>query len=120
MTETARLSLDQTEQQLRQGYSLTFGEWVRVRFFGVDVYQHAAGQFRNLTIAIRRYPEAPANYILRGELYLKAHMHSEAAADFQRALDLASADYAASAWGLLPQALQDRALHGLAETEPYR
>ncbi len=63
--------------------------------------------------AIELAPNAAGNYVLRGELYLESREYELAAADFEYGLELAQADYETSSWGLVAQAVQDRALNGL-------
>lgn len=69
----------------------------------------------NLNWAISAYPDAAANYVLRGELLLSMRDSIGAAADFRRALELAVTDVENEDWGLVAQALQDRALVGLRD-----
>lgn len=73
-----------------------------------------------LSGAIDRYPDSPSNYVLRGELYLKVGETALAEADFRQALSLAQADYETSRWGLVAQALQDRARAGLTKATGRR
>ena len=72
-----------------------------------------AARLRRLDRAIAAAPDAPVNYVLRGELRLKLRDRDQAAADFQRALALTDEAFRASDWGLVAQALADRALVGL-------
>lgn len=71
----------------------------------------------NLTDAIASFPNAPSNYVMRGELYLKLGHYAEARADFHQALTLASQEFADANWGLIAQSLQDRAVAGLREID---
>ncbi|MFQ3565985.1 MAG: hypothetical protein SNJ59_03200 [Aggregatilineales bacterium] len=66
--------------------------------------------------AIADFPEVAVNYLLRGELLLQAGDFNGAAADFERALTLASAQFEQAAWGLSAQITRDRAMWGIAET----
>jgi tetratricopeptide (TPR) repeat protein len=91
----------------------SFGEWLRVRFLGHDVAAAREEQLASLNRAIRRNPASPSNYVLRGELYLTVGYDAMARLDFQRALQLANKEYENDAWGLLAQALRDRAQAGL-------
>ncbi len=68
-----------------------------------------------LTDAIAANPDSPANYALRGELFLQHGERELAYADFVKALTLASAQLAADDWGLVEQAVQDRAEAGLRQ-----
>ena len=72
-------------------------------------------QLQALNSAIDLHPDSPMNYVLRGELYLSFDEPALAEADFRQALSLAQADYATSRWGLVAQAVQDRAQTGLAK-----
>lgn len=65
--------------------------------------------------AIERHPNAPTNYVLRGELLLKLRRYAEAEMDFRRALDLAAAQVESQDWGVVAQVAQDRALAGLKQ-----
>ena len=100
------------ERRLPAG-PFSFGEWLRVRFLGHDVAGAREEQLASLNHAIRRNPASPTNYVLRGEMYLTVGYDAMARLDYQRALQLASEEYADDAWGLLSQALRDRAQEGL-------
>ncbi len=76
---------------------------------GVDL----TGTLAVLTEAIRRHPDAPSNYVVRGEFYLGRGEILAAAADFRRALQLAESGAARAAWGYVYTALADRAREGL-------
>lgn len=66
-----------------------------------------------LDYAIERHPEAPSNYVVRGEHHLAAHFYDQAVSDFQQALELASQQLEVENWGLITQTMRDRALNGL-------
>ena len=68
-----------------------------------------------LTRAIEAHPEAPANYVIRGELLLEAEDYELAAQDFETALSLAQPLAESSNWGYINQALIDRARQGLRQ-----
>ena len=70
-----------------------------------------------LTVAIVRYPEAPANYVLRAELYIAEGRLDLAAEDFRRALSLADPLAQSANWGYINEALADRAREGLRACE---
>jgi tetratricopeptide (TPR) repeat protein len=72
-----------------------------------------AERVKLLSAAIERYPDAPVNYVLRGELYLNEGYFAEAADDFRRGLALAEAKAEAADWGYVSQGLADRARQGL-------
>ena len=80
---------------------------------GAKRRERLAARLRRLDRAIAAAPDAPVNYVLRGELRLKLRDRDQAAADFQRALALTDEAFRASDWGLVAQALADRALVGL-------
>ncbi len=66
-----------------------------------------------LTESIGRFPDAVANYVLRGELYLATGGHDLAAADFTTALALSERDAESLDWGYINAAYTDRAREGL-------
>lgn len=72
-----------------------------------------SGTLGVLTAAIQRHPEAPSNYVVRGEFYLGRGEILAAAADFRRALQLAESGAAGAVWGYVYTALADRAREGL-------
>jgi len=72
-----------------------------------------AQRLLELERAIHQHPDAATNYILRGELYLKTGDYEAAYADFEQALDLAAVQVETADWGVVAQAMQDRALVGL-------
>lgn len=79
--------------------------------------KHAAAlRIDGLGQAIERSPNVPANYVLRGELYLTLKRYADAEMDFRRALDLAAAQVESQDWGVVAQVMQDRALAGLKQS----
>ncbi|MBX3066155.1 MAG: hypothetical protein KF726_24465 [Anaerolineae bacterium] len=68
-----------------------------------------------LSDAIERHPDAPANYVLRGEAYLELAKYQLAASDFMTALRLA-ADRQTD-WEYLNRSVLDRARQGLRRVE---
>lgn len=80
---------------------------------GLKRRERLNARLRRLNEAIAAEPEAAANYVLRGELRLKLRENADAADDFHTALVLAEKSFAESDWGLVPQAVADRALAGL-------
>ena len=72
-------------------------------------------RWRNLNWAIMAYPNAAANYVLRGELLLRQGDTPGAIADFRKALDLAMVQVEVEDWGVVAQTVQDRALVGLRD-----
>jgi tetratricopeptide (TPR) repeat protein len=86
-----------------------FGRWIaRPKY---------AKRLRELNQAITTYPESPSNYVVRAELYLKVGEYAQAVADFQQALALAETQIESSSWGLVAQAVQDRARVGLTQAQ---
>lgn len=92
--------------------------WVRLRraIFGAGSDGYAE-HFRYLEQAIENAPRSPGNYVLRGELYLKVREYALAQHDFQRGYELAARQFERSDWGLIAQAMQDRALSGLQKAQ---
>lgn len=75
--------------------------------------QSRSRRLLDLEWAIEEFPDAPANYVLRGEVYLEANEYALAVMDFEQGLALAAEQFANADWGLVAQVLQDRALNGL-------
>jgi len=70
-------------------------------------------RIHQLNEAIEHAPDTPANYVLRGEVYLSAGAYELAKADFQRGYELAAQQFERSDWGFMAQAMRDRAQAGL-------
>ena len=68
-----------------------------------------------LTAAIALHPEAPVNYVFRGEALLENNFNEEAAADFEKGLELADSLAESANWGYIYRALADRAREGLRQ-----
>ncbi len=68
-----------------------------------------------LTRKIEAYPNAPVNYVLRGEVYSEGGDDDLAAADFRRAIELADARDQALDWGYINASYVDRARAGLRQ-----
>jgi len=66
-----------------------------------------------LTTAIELHPDAPVNYVFRGEALLDEGYYAEAAADFERALALGDSLAESANWGYIYRGLADRAREGL-------
>jgi hypothetical protein len=66
--------------------------------------------------AITQHPESPTNYLLRGEYYLQIGYNQLAEQDLQQAVLLAEAELAKRDWGLVAQAVRDRARQRLAQS----
>lgn len=62
---------------------------------------------------IALHPEAPMNYVLRGELYEKIGYDELAVHDFEFGLELAQKMIEGDTWGIVAQVAQDRAQQGL-------
>lgn len=77
-------------------------------------------RIQGLTQAISRDPASAALYLCRGESYLEAGDPSSAAADFRQALALAEVQFKTETWGVVAQALRDRAFRGLQQVQQSR
>jgi hypothetical protein len=74
---------------------------------------------QDLNRAIAEHPTSPTNYVLRGELALDTKDYGQAAADFEKALELGSAQVETATWGIVAQTMQDRAYAGLAKANRH-
>lgn len=92
---------------------------LRERLFGTGGGRKAIALSRmdRLDRAIALYPDAPSNYVLRGEVSIKLGEYARAADDFRHALELATAQTQTDEWGLIAQSIQDRARYGLERAE---
>jgi hypothetical protein len=95
-------------------YSPSRGLWARLRavFGGAD----AADRLAALDAAAAAHPDSAAPYLLRAELYARLGEDALALADFERAQTLAASRFERDNWGLVSQALRDRAAAGAADT----
>ncbi len=91
--------------------------WQRLRSRLVGGSSDAASRLEHLTRAIENSPETAANYVLRGEIYMDMREYALAHADFQRGYSVAEAQFEVADWGLLEQAMRDRALAGLDKAQ---
>ncbi len=73
-----------------------------------------------LNTAIKTYPDNAANYVLRGEMYLKMGEPVLAEEDFRQCAEKASKNMQQARWGFVDQAIYDRALVGLRNVEKLR
>lgn len=70
-------------------------------------------RFYLLNRALERQPDAPANYVMRGELLLARGDTEGARRDFEKAVELAETRAESANWGYINRALVDRAREGL-------
>jgi tetratricopeptide (TPR) repeat protein len=105
-----------TDEPYQTKASESIGVRLRRAIFGGGLDDRGKN-FQYLDEAIESAPDTAVNYVLRGELYLKAREYALARRDFQRAYELAAAQFERSDWGLIAQAMQDRALTGLQKAE---
>ena len=107
-----------TEQQIVVDQTQPSG-WQRIRSFLLGGSADAASRLNKLTQAIEDAPEASVNYVLRAELYMDLREYALAQADFQRAYELSDTQFELADWGLLEQAMRDRALTGLDKVKRW-
>lgn len=84
---------------------------------GIPDAEAVQQRVNELNRAIVDDPESPVNYVLRGEAYLEAGEYTLAFADFQRGVEMAGTQVEQNDWGIVAQAVQDRALQGLKRAE---
>lgn len=71
--------------------------------------QHDQWRLSDLDSAVERKPQAPVNYLLRGEFWLEVGDHHKAQEDLSRARELAALCLEKSDWGYIYQSYIDRA-----------
>jgi hypothetical protein len=92
-----------------------------------DAYEGSVGGLPRLSVddtrlfllnrAIEKMPDAPSNYVMRGELLLARGEIEGARRDFELALELAETRAETANWGYINRALVDRAREGLKHCE---
>jgi hypothetical protein len=76
-------------------------------------------QLRALNLAIEKDPDAPVNYLLRGEYLLQQGQTRDAQEDFIKVCDLAAQALQTSDWGYILQSYVDRAEQHLKVFRTY-
>ena len=71
-------------------------------------------RFRELSDKIEAMPDSITYHVLRGELLIERGEYERARSDFQVAVELADGVDANEGWGVIEQALRDRAIEGIA------
>ena len=74
-------------------------------------------RLRALDEAIEDAPDVAVNYLARAELLLEIGRVVEAIDDFERVEVLAAKDFDDRRWGVVAQALRDRAQRGMEEAQ---
>jgi len=90
------------------------GLWPRLReMLGGNRRNRLTRRLDALTEAIAASPESATNYVLRGEIFYTLGEYELAVTDFEFALRLATDQLDRRHWGIVSQAMRDRALDGL-------
>ncbi len=76
-----------------------------------------ARRIADLTEALAAHRDSPALYLSRGEAYAEMGEYGQAAEDFRLAARLADEQFKTKPWGVVAQALRDRALRGLQQAQ---
>lgn len=89
----------------------SFWQMIRQLFLQTASERQAEQRERlvSLTRAIESFPDAPINYLLRGELHLELGQLEFAREDCQQALALAEIQAESDRWGITAQSILDRA-----------
>lgn len=96
-----------TRSEIVQEKSSIWSRWFGKRHISIEEVLF------ELDNAITQHPEAPTNYLLRGEYYLQIGYNQLAEQDFQQAVTLAEVELSEREWGLVAQVVRDRANRGL-------
>lgn len=92
------------------------GLWQRLReMLGGNRQGRLTRRLDALTEAIAASPESATNYVLRGEVFYQLGEYALAVTDFEFALRLATDQFDRRHWGIVSQAMRDRALDGLMQ-----
>lgn len=85
-----------------------------------DLQNRQMERIQSLTRALSRDPASAAAFLCRGESYFEAGDSVSAAADFRQAFALAEVQFKTETWGVVAQALRDRAFRGLQQVQQSR
>ena len=113
---------DSGEAKEKRGFSSkAFWQQLRRAFLPTrrERAEHINRRIAHLSNAIEFSPDAPTNYVLRGELYMEMGEYALAIDDFRYALERAKEQTESEDWGIVAQVMQDRALQGLAAAERH-
>lgn len=91
--------------------------WQRVREMLFGGSSGLTTRLNQLTQTIEDHPESYVNYLLRADVYMQMREFALAHADYQRAYDLAESQFELADWGLMEQAMRDRAFAGLEKAK---
>lgn len=92
----------------------------RLNFSAADRQNQQMERIQSLTRAISRDPACAATVLCRAESYLEADDLRSAAADFRQVLALAEVQFKTETWGVVAQAIRDRAFRGLQHVQQSR
>ncbi len=114
--ESAFIADDEHSEQAVE--APTFLQWLYARLTRKKpgAIKDLERRLQTLHGSIERHPDAATNYVLRGELYLELGEYELAYEDFSRGLELATAQFERDDWGIVSQAMRDRAEVGLKNT----
>lgn len=92
---------------------------IRRRFYrtAAEREQEYSARVRQLSVLLELYPADAALYLVRGEAFLKRGDRELAREDLRNALHFAEHDITHKRWGLVDQAVADRARQRLKEVE---
>ncbi len=108
--EQPAVQTSQTTEEARSG-------WLQNLFHRILGSKRFDRRLRELDHVIALRPDVVVNYVLRGELHLKQNKYELAASDFERACKLAAEQMQTNNWGIVAQAMYDRAQVGLKQVE---
>lgn len=73
----------------------------------------------NITADIQHQPHVAVNYLVRAELYAEYGYWEQALRDSERAYELAVHEFMGRRWGVVAQAIQDRAHRLMLRAKRY-
>ena len=76
-------------------------------------------RLERLTADIHDHPHVAVNYLLRAEVYAQYGYWNQAMVDSERAYELASNELMGRQWGVVAQAVQDRAHRLMMKARRY-
>ncbi len=76
-------------------------------------------RLERITADIHDQPHVAVNYLLRAEVYAQYGYWEQALVDSERAYELALNEFAGRRWGVVAQAIQDRAHRLMTKAKRY-
>ncbi len=108
---------EQDERSNPVSQSSSWWQHIRRRLWRTDADR--LHELDDLSQAIERDPDEAVHYVLRAGVHVELKQYQRARQDYKRALTLSETTLADADWGFSAQAIRDKALRGLRQTQRY-